>query len=58
MPNYTVTVCETLEHTVVLDADNKFDAREKAFQIVMNDPDGYSTESLGTQEADISVEEN
>ena len=50
MAKYEVIITETLEHTVEVEANSLKEAKEKAYEIVMNGPDtGYDTESLGTQ---------
>jgi hypothetical protein len=50
MAKYQVRVLETLEHTVEVEASTWEEAKNKAYEIVMNGPDtGYDTESLGTQ---------
>jgi DpnD/PcfM-like protein len=49
MAKYEVIITETLEHTVEVEANSLEEAKEKAYEIVMNGPDtGYDTESLGT----------
>ena len=49
MAKYEVRIKETLEHTLVLDASSLKEAKEKAYELVMNGgPDSYDTESLGT----------
>lgn len=50
MAKYEVRIEETLEHTVILEASSLQEAREKAYEIVMNDGSDslYDTESLGT----------
>jgi hypothetical protein len=50
MAKYQVRVLETLEHTVEVEANDSKEAREKAYEIVMNGSEtDYDTESLGTQ---------
>jgi len=49
MAKYEVIIQETLEHTVILEASSLQEAKEKAYEVVMNGPDSeYDTESLGT----------
>ena len=50
MAKYEVIITETLEHTVILEADSLKEAKEKGYEIVMNGQDSqYDTESLGTE---------
>ena len=50
MAKYEVIITETLEHTVVLEADSLQEAKEKGYEIIMNGQDSlYDTESLGTE---------
>jgi hypothetical protein len=50
MAKYEVIIAETLNHTVEVEAGSLKEAKEKAYEIVMNGPDTlYDTESLGTQ---------
>ena len=50
MAKYEVIITETLEHTVILEADSLQEAKEKAHEVVMSGPDSeYDTESLGTE---------
>ena len=56
MAKYEVTIWETLQHTVTVDADNESDAMAEAQDIVMNRTDvEYDTESLGTSDHAFSV---
>jgi hypothetical protein len=56
MAKYEVIITETLEHTVEVEANTLKEAKEKAYEIVMNGPDtDYDTESLGTQLIEASV---
>ncbi|CAB4129702.1 DpnD/PcfM-like protein [uncultured Caudovirales phage] len=59
MPKYIVNVYETLQHTVTVEADNEYDAREAGYDVVMNDTGDFVTESLETTETIASLfEEN
>jgi len=50
MAKYEVIITETLEHKVEVEANSLKEAKEKAYEIVMNGPEtDYDTESLGTQ---------
>jgi hypothetical protein len=51
MPKYLVNVYETLQHTVIIYAENRQDAIEAGYDAVMNDTEEYDTESCGTTEA-------
>jgi hypothetical protein len=56
MAKYEVTIWETLQHTVTVDADNESDAMADAHEIVMNRTDiEYETESHGTSDRAFSV---
>jgi hypothetical protein len=49
MAKYEVIITETLNHTVEVEAGSLQEAKEKAYEIVMNGPEtDYDTESLGT----------
>jgi hypothetical protein len=50
MAKYEVIITETLQHTVFLEENSLKEAKEKAYEIVMNGPETlYDTESLGTE---------
>ena len=51
MPKYLVNVYETLQHTVIIYAENEAEALEAGYDAVMNDTEDYDTESCGTTEA-------
>jgi hypothetical protein len=54
MPDYTISVFETLVHTVKVSADNDGEALALAYEIVENgDPDSYTTISDGTYDSNI-----
>jgi hypothetical protein len=56
MAKFEVRVLETLEHTVEVEASTSKEAKEKAYEIIMNGPDtGYDTESLGTDSIDVDL---
>jgi hypothetical protein len=56
MAKFEVRVLETLEHTVEVEASTSKEAKEKAYEIVMNGPDtGYDTESIGTHSIDVDL---
>ena len=50
MAKYQVRIYETLMHTVEVEAQDRSHAVEIAFDLVMNETDGYYTESCGTSE--------
>jgi len=50
MAKYEVTIAETLHHTVEVEANSRKEAKEKAYEIVINGPEtDFDTESLGTE---------
>jgi len=50
MAKYEVIITETLEHTVEVEANSRKEAKEKAYEIVINGPEtDFDTESLGTE---------
>jgi hypothetical protein len=54
MPDYTISVFETLVHTVKVSADNDGEALALAYEIVESgDPDLYTTISDGTYDSNI-----
>ena len=56
MPKYIVRVPELIEHVVEIECVDEQSAMMLAYQRVMNEPDGYTTESQGTDAHNISVE--
>lgn len=56
MPKYRVRVPELIEHLVEVDCVDEQSAMIVAYQIVMNEPDGYTTESQGTDARGVTVE--
>jgi hypothetical protein len=54
MPKYTVTIYENLAHTTIVHAENRDEALQSAYDVVMNEAGEYDTESLGsTGEPDV-----
>jgi hypothetical protein len=54
MPEYTISILETLNHTVKVSADTDGEALALAYDIVENgDPDSYTTVSDGTYDSNI-----
>jgi len=56
MPKYLVRVPELIEHLVEIECVDEQSAMILAYQQVMNEPDGYATESQGTDAYNITVE--
>jgi hypothetical protein len=54
---YEVEICETVIHSTTVEADNKKDAYNKAYEIIANGPDdGYETVADGFT-GDVSIKE-
>ena len=56
MPKYLVRVPELVEHIVEVDCVDEQSAMILAYKQVMEYDEGYTTESLGVNAHDISVE--
>jgi hypothetical protein len=56
MPKYRVRVPELVEHIVEVDCVDEQSAMILAYKQVMEYDEGYTTESLGVNAHDISVE--
>lgn len=55
MPKYKVMVQEIIVHHVEVEAEYDFEAREKAYDIAMNNPNlCLSTESIGCDNIEIT----
>ena len=56
MPKYIVRVPELIEHIVVVDCVDEESARIVGYHQVMHYEDGYTTESLGVNAHELTVE--